>query len=147
VTAPLVVTTVVLRAPDGGTAMTVPTAGIEPSTYTRPGISWRRQVAQGSYNPGEVELSSVRDTAELPIAFVITGVNFAASESLFDALVVACCQGPGGLVDVTFNTTTRTWTATGNPSVIEQGERDGDVLRWSYRRVVTVTWPVHPYPS
>jgi hypothetical protein len=147
VTAPLVLTAVVLRSPAGSALMSIPQTGIEPSTYSRPARNRRRQVAQGAYNPGEVELSSVLDATELKLVFLITGVNFADSETLFDNLIDAAEQGPGGLVDVTFNTTTRRWTATGSPNIEELGERDGDVLRWSYRRLVTVTWPVHPYPS
>lgn len=146
-TAPAVTATFVLRSPAGATLLTIPSAGYEPATGPAVNRKRRRQVAQGSFNPGEVELSSVLDTGQLRLVVLITGTTWADSQNLYDALVAAAEQGPGGLVDVTYNTTTRTWTCTGSPDIEEEGSRQADVLRWSFKRLVTLTWPVHPYPA
>jgi hypothetical protein len=129
----IITAAVALKSSAGSTVLSLATqiapGGYQLVTYARPGRSRRRRVQQGDFNPGEVELSSVLDVTTLGLTVRVVGTSLSNLETLYDALVAAAEQGPGGQVAVTLGATTRTWHATGSPNITSSSGRDADIMR------------------
>lgn len=144
---PSIPTAIALKTAAGATLLTIPSTGYEAITWANPSRSRRRVVLQGQHTPGEVELSSVLDTATLTFGVRIVGSTWSQVQTREDALIAAVEQDPGWLITVTLGGVTRTWEATGAGNLTFQADREADALRWSNKENVTITVPANPYPS
>lgn len=107
------------------------------------GVRRRRTVVTAPYVAGATELSSVADEASIALTIRCYG-GASNPQTLVDAVVAAATAASWNLV-VTWDGATRTWAArAADWSAPIGGDGDGQL---AHRRDVSLTIPVHPFPS
>lgn len=106
-------------------------------------VKWRRQAEQAPYVAGDITLSEVQDVSSYRLVIRCVGNGGTNAGTLVNALKTAAAATPPLTLAVTLAGASETYVA--RPADISVRGEFEDLL--NNQRLVTITFPVQPYPS